>query len=124
MNWREVDVTILPQHEGTEGRVYGGSPSMLHFKDGTRVNAGKSVAGFIDSLLRAHNGEDNMVLAGSRPLCPGCYMVALFNAATTLARENGQSLKELGRTMSVAFAELANGASANSEHIRVILDGD
>jgi hypothetical protein len=58
----------------------------------------------------------------NKPLCPGCYMVALFNAAVTLAKENGQSLTELGNSMAQAFAELAAGGPDRTESIHVVRD--
>jgi hypothetical protein len=50
-------------------------------------------------------------------------MVALFDAAVTLAQRNGQSLTELAATMGLAFAKLAaNPGSGLTEEIEVILD--
>jgi hypothetical protein len=54
-----------------------------------------------------------------RPLCPGCYMVVLYNAALTLAKLNGQDTRELGATMAQAFARMANGDSEGIESIDV-----
>lgn len=60
------------------------------------------------------------------PLCPGCYMVALFNAAITLAERNGQSLRELGNSLGDAFKQLAmdGGHPESIESITVQLDSD
>lgn len=50
-----------------------------------------------------------------KPLCPGCYMIALVAAAMTLAKRNGQSLRELGMTMSHYFFRVAEKAAAGEE---------
>lgn len=106
--------------EGTLGRVYGGAVSLLHYRDGTRVDAGREIAAFIDAHLRQRNGNDQ-----EKQLCPGCFMVAIYNAATHLAVANGQSLSELGRSLGTAFMRLANGDHPPStEEILILLDPD
>ncbi len=109
---------------GPYGRVYGGDPTLVHIPDGKRKLMGRQLAHIADSLQR-HAAKE----AGNRsdgPLCPGCYMVALFNAAVFLAQSNGQSLAELGHTMSEAFDMLTHpntiGASDGMEEIDVYLD--
>ncbi len=92
---------------GTEGRVYGGLEDKVHIPDGTRGAFGQRVADFIDAEMRAGDAD-----AGDKPLCPGCYMIALLGTAITLAQRNGQTLPELGRAMAHAFTELADRAEA------------
>lgn len=115
---------------GTDGRVYGGDAVLIHVADGKRADAGRSIAAVIDSEMRGR-----AVMGGQRTkeqaygpnafaLCPGCYMIVGFNAMVELARQNGQSFRELGRTMAAAFAKLAEcGDDAECiEEINVILD--
>lgn len=110
--------TDTVSRNGTMGRVYGGDPDLLHFRDGTRKDAGRRVADFIDDDMRRINNTD-----GDTPLCPGCYMIALLNAAICLAQDNGQPLSELGRSMAHAFSLLSDDAdAAMTEEILVILD--
>lgn len=119
----------------TEGRVYGGASNLIHLADGTRADFGALVATYVDSQMR-----QRAVVAGARTqdqaygdadrqqprqqLCPGCYMVAIVATAVTLAERNGQSVQELGRSLSMAFAAIAeNGTSErNMEWIDVQLD--
>lgn len=107
---------------GTQGRVYGGDANLVHIADGTRKDVGKAVAEYLEDemLTRAFAAGQH-----TGTLCPGCYMIALFNAAIHLAEANGQSITELGNTMSKAFAKLAEKpASGLTEEIEVILDDD
>lgn len=103
--------------QGTNGRVYGGDPNLVHVPDGARAGVGSRVANDISLRIRDTGGGWD-----DRSLCPGCYMVVLFNAAVTLAKQNGQSLKELGRSMACAFDALAQGGEEQIESIRVVLD--
>lgn len=110
---------------GTEGRVYGGNPSLIHVKDGTRAQVGAFVASQLAVEMRWRAVEDGSRSMGevlSQKLCPGCYMVVLFNAAVKLAQDNGQSLTELGNSMSAAFKALAEGGPEAIEEIEVLLD--
>ena len=104
---------------GTDGRVYGGDDNLLHLPDGKRAHYGREVADFVDSTFRWLNGGDH-----ERRLCPGCYMVAIYDAAVALAQRNGQDFRELGRSLSQAFARLADEQPANPyiEHIEVACD--
>lgn len=111
---------------GTGGRVYGGDPDLVHIKDGQRQEFGRAIAYTLERRMRYAATEAGHDSAWEKPLCPGCYMVALFNAAVTLAKENGQPFSELGRTMSEAFAKLAtcpDDDPACIEEIAVKLDG-
>lgn len=44
---------------------------------------------------------------GDKALCPGCYMIALFDAAVELAKREGQPVQELGASMAELFTKLA-----------------
>jgi hypothetical protein len=110
---------------GTHGRVYGGDPGLVHIPDGERGEMGRTVAIFLGDRMRYKAQNRGEMEAWSTPLCPGCYMVALFNAAVTLAKESGQPLSELGRSMAGAFTALADckdGDEACIESITVKLD--
>lgn len=110
---------------GTGGRVYGGDCGLVHIADGTRRDVGSIIAQFADDEIRLRSHEAGNERAFLDTLCPGCYMIALFNAAIHLANENGQSISELGNTMSAAFAKLANHpADGLTEEIEVLLDPD
>lgn len=112
---------------GTDGRIYGGDPGLVHIPDGRRTEFGRHIADHIQEDMRrmaasaAPREYENL----GKPLCPGCYMVALFNAAVFLARDSGQSQKELARSMAYAFAQLGDcepGDDACIESIAVKLD--
>lgn len=115
-------------NNATLGRIYGGDTGLIHIADGQRRNVGARLAVLLDSIMRADarmRGDRTEAEADRQDLCPGCYMVALFNACVELAVQNGQSLSELGNTMAAAFQQLAdnpNATAANIEHIGVILD--
>lgn len=104
-------------------QIYRGDPDLVHIQDGQRARAGAILAVKLDDLIRdqSPNGDDL-----SKPLCPGCYMVAIFNCAIAVARANGQSLTELGNSLGNAFLALAqDGDHAESiESIEVQLDSD
>jgi hypothetical protein len=111
---------------GTLGRVYGGDPSLVHIADGQRRDVGKQIASYTTALIRSR-AEGDYLHRRTSPLCPGCYQVALFNAALALAKANGQSATELGNTMANAFAKLAAGGDAAAigeglESIECVLD--
>lgn len=117
---------------GTEGRVYGGDCNLIHIQDGQRTAMGAAVASFLDAEMRARAFEARTRTAEQayqQFLCPGCVMIALFNAAVILANQNGQPLSELGATMSKAFAMLAARGdfdrpdeAPTMEEIHVVLD--
>lgn len=94
---------------GTEGRVYGGDCDLVHIADGQRGAVGKAIAERVDDAMRnnafLNKTRDTEQLLNQK-LCPGCYMVVLFNAAVELGRANNQSLRELGATLSNAFNDL------------------
>ena len=113
---------------GTDGRIYGGDPGLVHIADGQRTAFGRHIADHIADDMRRMSFERSGISEGEpwqKPLCPGCYMVALFNAAVFLARDSGQSQKELARSMAYAFAQLGDcepGDDACIESIAVKLD--
>jgi hypothetical protein len=98
-----ADALGLPvlTRNGSDGRVYGGDKDLCHIPDGTRGDFGVDLAAHIMTSVRALSAAPDDKL-----ICPGCYMIALFNAAVALARANGQPLVELAATMRRAFAEL------------------
>lgn len=110
---------------GTEGRVYGGNPKLLHVKDGTRAQMGEHMAGLLDQRMGEaafHDGQDPSFIADA-PLCPGCYMVVAFDMLIHLADQNNQSRTELARTMMGAFQKLLDDPSSGlTEEIEVLLD--
>lgn len=109
---------------GTMGRVYGGDPNLVHVPDGWRRATGARAAKAIDLVIRTVSENIPWPMRAFRPLCPGCYMVVLFNAAIALARANGQPLTELGRSMGAAFDRLATTGddALGIEEIAVLLD--
>lgn len=116
-----------------DGMVYRGACDLVHIADGERAIMGDKLAHELADMMRrdaVDNGSRTYAQVYGEPgqraqdLCAGCYMVALFNAAVTLAKENGQSLSELGRSMSQAFASLAEGGEDRIESIHVALDPD
>lgn len=117
-------------NNATNGRVYGGDTGLIHIAEGERANMGNWLAAQLDERMRAEAIADlrrTSNEARSQDLCPGCYMVALFNTAVCLAKQNGQSMTELGNSMAAAFAQLAanpNPDDANIESIGVELDKD
>lgn len=110
-----------PDSDGTP-REYGGDPSLIHVSDGQRARAGIFLARHLDQQMRRHAVGRTEVERAEQALCPGCYMVVGFNMMTELARANGQSLRELGLSMALAFSKLAAGGEDAIEHIVVCLD--
>jgi hypothetical protein len=111
-------------------QVYRGKPELVHVTDGQRVKVGEAVASVVDDAMRSNafwtapTEEAMTAYREDKQLCPGCYMVVLFNAAVTLAKRNGQSLTELGRSMACAFDTLSKGGPDAIESIQVKLDSD
>lgn len=117
-----------PSRNGTDGRVYGGDKNLIHIPDGKRAAFGDDVAGYVDERMRRGvmtRNERTLDEALFQKLCPGCYMVAGFNALVQLAIENGQPLSELANSMCEAFKALAAAPDPNAatiESISVVLD--
>jgi hypothetical protein len=116
-----------PRARKSDGLVYRGACDLVHIEDGKRAEMGADLAHVLDQTMRAAavgNGSRTVQQAGTLPLCPGCYMVAVFNMAVTLAKANGQSMTELGNSMAQAFQALADGGESRMESIHVALDPD
>lgn len=98
-------------HNGTEGRAYGGDPSLVHIPDHHRADVGRSIAVMLESEMRTLGtlgfGHEPKPYDSDAPICPGCYMIALFDAAVWLAKGTGQDVRELGCSMAYLFARLA-----------------
>lgn len=105
----------------SEGLVYRGRPDRVHIADGQRARTGTDMAWILANLMRSRAPVEARF---NKPLCPGCYMTAVYNMAVTLAESNGQSLRELGRTLAGEFQRLADGAQVHVEEVRVVLDSD
>lgn len=94
---------FVSRHEPT-AQVYGVSlnPDRLHFDDGTHKRAGEELAARLDAMMRAANPD----ASADAQLCPGCYMLTLFNASLYLAAQNGQDPRQLAATMERVFHDL------------------
>lgn len=114
--------------DGTQGRVYGGDPNLIHVKDGKRRDFGDMLADVVDMHMRygpLGAGDTKARERAFKKLCPGCYMIVMFNALITLAERNGQPLSELAATMAAAFETLIGEedySKAYTEEIEVLLD--
>lgn len=107
-------------------QVYRGKQEYVHIEDGKRAAVGRAYSVYLTNEIRDAAFLQGNLDAYRNPLCPGCYMVAVFNLAVELARMNGQSLTELGRSMSKAFSDLAAMpvSRATIESIEVQLDSE
>ncbi|MCR5870655.1 MULTISPECIES: hypothetical protein [unclassified Sphingomonas] len=110
--------------DGTEGRVYGGDPNLIHVPDGKRADLGKALATDLDHLMRVGARGRTLHQASTQPLCPGCYMIVGFDMLVTLADRNGQSRTELANSMIRAFEHLRDNPEGPGlvEEIAVVLD--
>lgn len=112
-------------HAGTAGRTYGGDPNLIHIPDHHRVDVGRSIADVLESEMRLLGtlgvGHDAKPATSDDPLCPGCYMIALFDAAVILAERTGQNVQELGASMAQLFTKLAKeGKYQPTEEMTVV----
>lgn len=108
---------------GTDGRVYGGVPSLIHIPDGHRGDLGAALATDLDRMMRVGAVNRTQHERAAQRLCPGCYMIVGFNMLIALADRNGQPRRELARSMIRAFEKLeANPEAGMTEEIDVILD--
>jgi hypothetical protein len=108
---------------GTDGRVYGGDPNLIHVPDGTRADVGARAAAFVENEMR--QGAENRTerQREMQRLCPGCFMVVGFNMLLRLADDTGQDRRELARSMIHAFEQLlANPDAPPLEEIFIQLD--
>src|SRR5687768_6891854 len=108
--------------------IYRGT-DRVHITDGFRGDVGREVAEHVDQQMRADAVTDGLltneqVYGERKSLCPGCYMSAMYNALRELAIRNGQSLSELGRTMSAQFAKLVDDDTGPVEEVLVLPDPD
>ena len=104
--------------------IYRGCPTLIHVEDGKRNAAGEHLAAVLTQQMRQHAlGVDDHQRASLR-LCPGCYMVVGFDMMLHLADQNGQSRKELARSMMGAFSRLLDEGTGYVEDIHVYLDPD
>lgn len=115
-------------HNGTNGRSYGGDPSLVHIPDHHRGDAGKAIADSVTATMRMLGtlgfGHEPKPYESDAPLCPGCYMITLFDAAVELAKREGQPVKELGYSMAALFAKLAReGEYRATEEMTVVTIG-
>src|SRR5579883_2875391 len=98
-------------HNGNDGRTYGGDPALVHIPDHHRADVGAAIASNLEAMMRLLGtlgvGHDAKPASGTDPLCPGCYMIALFDATVTLAERTGQDVRELGASMAQLFTQLA-----------------
>lgn len=110
--------------------IYRGKQEFVHIEDGQRAAMGRNLASSLDLQIRSAASRQAVTLEQltaivDNPLCPGCYMVAVFNCAVALAQRNGQSLSELGNSLANAFRQLSADTSIQSiESIEVMLDSD
>src|SRR5690606_472867 len=124
---RETTMQNEPTRNEKTGLVYRGREDRVHIADGQRELAGASMAALLDLRMRQHAERNKALTPGPArglPLGPGCYMTAVYSMALTLAEENGQSLRELGRTLAGEFQRLADGEQGHVEEVRVILDSE
>lgn len=111
-------------HNGSDGRTYGGDPSLIHIPDHHRADFGRAIADTVTSTMRLLGtlgvGHDIEPYDGDKALCPGCYMIGLFDALVELAKRDGQSVQELGASMAELFTQLAvNGEYRPTEEMIV-----
>jgi hypothetical protein len=82
----------------------------VHIPDHHRADVGRVVANELEATMRLLGtlgvGHDAKPATGNDPLCPGCYMIALYDAALEMARRTGQPLHELGASMAWMFKGL------------------
>lgn len=112
-------------HNGTDGRSYGGDPSLIHIPDHHRTDVGRAVADMLTATMHTLAtlgvGHDAEAYDSDKPLCPGCYMIALFDAAIELAKREGQPVQELGLSMAQLFKKLAEeGEYRATEEMTVV----
>ena len=129
----QMQSTMQRERNPETGMVYRGAADLIHIADGERAAFGEELAQHLAARMRRADWARRLLagetdaeaarLSQGLPLCPGCYMVAMFDATLALARDSGQDIAEMARTMAAAFAELARDPSAGSiESIAVKLD--
>mgnify|MGYP006921293051 CR=1 FL=1 len=91
---------------GTNGLVYGGDVDLVHIQDGKRASMGSLLALILDANMRAYDKAAERHDADT-PLCPGCAMLAIYNAAVAMADSNGYDRRQLAANMMNLFYDLA-----------------
>ena len=85
--------------------VYRGAADLIHIADGQRAAFGEELAQHLAARMRRADWARRLLagetdaeaarLSQGLPLCPGCYMVAMFDATLALARDSGQDIAEM-----------------------------
>lgn len=113
-------------HNGTDGRAYGGDPALVHIPDTHRTDVGRSLAAMLEAEMRTLGtlgmGHAPKPYDSGDDLCPGCYMIALFDAAVFLAKQTGQPVRELGASMADLFRRLAVQGEYQPTEEMIVLD--
>ncbi len=103
--------------------IYRGDPHLIHVSDGKRNMAGEHLAAVLTTQMRLNAENRDPHERASQRLCPGCYMVVVFDLALHLADQNGQSRRELAHSMIGAFSRLLDEPDMRGvEDIHVYLD--
>lgn len=109
------------------GFVYRGREDKCHIDRNGHDEMGQRMSDLLTIRQRAQaiaRGDFTEEEAWNTPLCPGCYMEVGFWMMIALAKANGQSLRELGRTMAQGFAMLADNPDAPPAFLPVVLDSE
>lgn len=116
------------EHRGTSGRAYGGDPALVHIPDHHRTDVGRALADCLEMQMRLIGtlgvGHEPKPYDDASPLCPGCYMIALFDAAVFMARRQGQDVRELGLSLGGLFTTLAHDPNFQPTEEMVIVIGE
>lgn len=115
-------------HNGSDGRSYGGDPNLIHIPDHHRADFGRAIADTVISTMRLLGtlgvGHDAEPYDGDKPVCPGCYMIGLFDALVELAKRDGQSVQELGASMAELFTQLAKDGEYKPTEEMIVVSAD
>lgn len=107
-------------------RIYTGDPRLIHVpRDELRKDFGYEMAEKLTTLMHRaafDAGTKTAIELSEQRLCPGCYMVIGLNMLVALAEANGQNRAEMARSMSTAFASLAECPDEIPEEIFTVLD--
>lgn len=99
--------------------LYPDRPELVHTPDERRIAFSYEVADFIEAGMRRDAAAVGKEAEG--PLCPGCFMTTLLNAAMIMARRHNLSPEELGATLGHEFFEIAAKAKARRQIPRWML---
>lgn len=109
----------------TTGFVYRGRENRCHIDRNAHEFVGERMAVKLAIIQRGQaiaRGDFTEEEAWNTPLCPGCYMEVGFWMLLHLAKTNGQSVRELARTMAAGFQHLAEHPDSPMPYLPVILD--